>query len=134
MTASNLSFPFLRTDTELAVRRFADREYQKNHWNDNHGPPSNYNSDFDEQFHTLFDDREGLADDPHSTIGSFLLDVAEADAMKELIAPLSNLLKIFGPTMTPRQAMLHPLWEDVVRKATVLRQLFDSANFKPPML
>ena len=134
MTDKRLSLPFMRSDIEWAVECLSNPEYQRRHWLGGEPEEGVSVDTFDESFHTLFDDRPGLAEDPHSTVGDYLIDDQEAEAMSALIAPLDKLLNKFGPLMTPQQAMSDPLWPLVVEKAQELHHLFRQANFVPPPL
>ena len=132
MSDTRIKYQNYRLEIEDVVNALSDISYQKKYWKYYKFEPKEPICGFKYSYNILFDDLPGLAEDPHSTIGDYLIDEREADAMAALIAPLDRLLNRYGVLMTPQQAWADPLWETVVEKAKILRAIFKESAFVPP--
>lgn len=111
----------MRKEIFNSVSELADLGYQKRTWLDPDGATSRGEYfDFDQIFHILFDDTNGLAKNPSSTVGIYLYDQIEADAFSILISAIEVLLNRFGPFGTVEQFLSAPEWSSVVLNAQVV--------------
>jgi len=129
MTESVLEYPYMRPDIEIAVEQLANADYQQKYWIRGEIEEGAWGDTFDEVFHTFFDDRPGLAEDPHSTIGEYLINKAEADTILLLVTSLDKLLNKYGPLMTPEQALADPEWSNVLTYAKLAHAEFVKSGF-----
>ena len=73
--------------------------------------------------HWLIDDTWWDQRDPAGDIGLLLNDVAEAQAIKDVLEPALSVLRDLGPTALDAAYVRHPRWSEVAAAAVVcLRQ------------
>lgn len=83
-------YPALRNELILAVRSFADEEYQKKVWIQNQLPFKSYGGCFETSMHMLLDDLS-LNDDIEKVVGSVIYP-HEVSTVKAFVSFLTHLM------------------------------------------
>jgi hypothetical protein len=110
-----------REEIVANITYLSDIEYQKRVWLHQDKWEEVGYGNFDLAVHCFFDDRPDLAEDPHSSIGFYLVDANEADAIKFLTVTIDRLLNRYGRSLTDEQYIEKPEWQEVVEAAKAAR-------------
>jgi hypothetical protein len=98
------------------LRGLSDFDYQRRVWVDGQREGSIEHDELNYAVHFLYDDT-ALAKNPRSTIGVFLYDVAEADAVEMLVSVLDGIFQKYGTNLSDSQYIGLPEWTSVIQAA-----------------
>lgn len=92
---TDVQYPEMRRSVIEALESFADPNYQKRVWINRQFPRANFYDDLDVNVSILYDDCV-VVPDPHSRIGTVLVDGPEVDRLIELDQVLGPMIRRLG--------------------------------------
>lgn len=116
----DLRFPQMRDELLGHLRSLSDLEYQNTVWVEGIMPAGVEHDELDYALHFLFDDTS-LSSDPSQSIGLFLKNETEAEAVSNVVVLLNLVLSKYGTDLSDADYISCPEWEGVV--ASALRAL-----------
>ena len=123
-----MKYPEMRNQLITNLESLSDWEYQKNCWVLKECPEGVENDDFDLSVHFLFDDTE-LASDPESTIGFFLKDKIEAQAVKSVCDELDKIFDKYGLDKTDEEYINLVEWGKIIESASKALKIIQAENY-----
>jgi hypothetical protein len=117
-----VEYPEMRIEVIDAISQLADDNKQRLYWT-NHvrAQKDGIHLNFDQIFHTLLDDVPFFLDKLDETLGCYVRNQIEADAVHRVVILLDRLLLRHGPLMTEEQALADRDWPEVVRLAKLAK-------------
>ncbi len=112
-----MKYPEMRNELISNLESLSDWEYQKKCWVLRECPNGVEYDEFDLSVHFLFDDTK-LATDPESTVGSFLKDEIEAQAVKTVCHELNSIFDKYGYNLTDEEYINLVEWPKVIESAS----------------
>ncbi|TQJ52685.1 hypothetical protein FBY34_0385 [Streptomyces sp. SLBN-115] len=117
----------MRMNVISAVEALSDREYQRRVWIERDYPSGEYFDDFTLNVNILYDDTLVL-EDPAATLGLILRSREEVEAMAQLASALNELFRGEGKEKADEEYVESPLWDVVVRSASVARRIMTGSG------
>ena len=117
-----VNLPWKRTELLYYLDILASVEKQKRIWIDHIFPEGVVYDCLDFAIHFLFDDT-ALADDPEVTIGDILVNMDEANAIREVIDAFKVVFAQHGTQKTDQEYLSSVEWHEVVRAAKAAFQI-----------
>lgn len=110
---NNVRFPAMRQEVVGALAALADRDYQQRVWIEHEYPRENFYDDLTLNINILYD---MVLPDPHSRLGTVLLDECEANLLEELEKHLKPLIDELHNASDQRY-VTDPRWDGVTDAA-----------------
>lgn len=117
----NVRFPEMRLQIKAAVDELADPGRQQRVWLSD--VPA---ARFGDVIHWLYDDSPGLFEDPHKTVGVYLVSDQEAAVIASLFRSLEAMFSKMGLDRSDAEYMESDHWPQVVRSAAAAKEVMDS--------
>lgn len=111
-----MKHPEMRKELISNLQSLSNWEYQKKCWVLNECPDRVEYDELDYAIHFLFDDTE-LSSNPESTIGYFLKDKIEAQAVKSVCDELDSIFDKYGYEHTDDEYINFTEWHKVIESA-----------------
>lgn len=116
-----LECPEMRAELIDTMQVLSNREYQIEAWVHQRFPPGIQEDNLDYAVHFLFDDTP-LARSPESCIGVYVKDAREAELIFAVTQAMANILSKYGTSLSDRQYIDTPEWNEVVKGAMAFSQ------------
>jgi hypothetical protein len=123
-TMIEIKFPWMRAQLLDFLKGLSDYFYQKENWQVFREGVKEYD-ELDYTIHFLYDDTD-LASDPSSTVGYYLYDDNEVQAIRSIVSAIEVVFEKYGLELTDAEYIEKPEWMQVVKAASKALPIFEA--------
>ncbi len=119
-----INLPSIRAQLLDFLKGLSDYSYQKENWQVFREGVKEYD-ELDYTVHFLYDDTD-LANDPSSTVGYYLYDDDEVQAIRSIVSAIEVVFERYGLELTDAEYIEKPEWMQVVEAASKALPIFEA--------